>query len=335
MVVSLFPGGLSEVLTLFTHRDTIIFAEDPTYFLALLVFDDHALRTESVGTDDRGIKLDEFERKLLQFRTDFARNAKVANQQMPRWETHRYDFVLYLCPTYSNPSGITLSGQQRIELVRIARQYEVLVISDGEAWYNKLLGPGLRMGWIESATEIIKRIAGSGINESGGAPQHFTANIVSHLMGSGAFEPHVAWTREKLRSRCKAMLEGFAWLSENWAVKQGFRLVTEPTGGYFAWLIGPANFSSSKLWAWLKVARKDHPLDSTSSSSTFQLGSQTLCTSDVYVSFAPGDTFSVSKTKDNCIRLCFAFYPEDKLKEGGIRLGKIVKGWIEAEVVDR
>ncbi|KXS17155.1 PLP-dependent transferase [Gonapodya prolifera JEL478] len=362
-------GGLTEALTLFTHRDTIVFAEDPTYFLALLVFADHALRTESVATDDAGFVLADFEHKLEKARKELDARGPGSGWNGPEKE-YRYDFVLYLCPTYSNPSGITLTPTQRENLVKLARKYDVLIISDDVYQtlphtptsrppprllsydlslpnpsphtpgtvislqsFSKILGPGLRMGWIESSKEIVDRIAASGINESGGAPQHFTAHIVTHLLRTGQLEPHLLWTREKLRSRTQAMLEGLAWLSEPWAVERGFRLLTNPTGGYFAWLVGPPTFSASKLWTWLKSMRKQYTLASSPSPSAVPGGSTAspLDVTDLYVSFAPGNTFSVSKTKDNCARLCFAYYEEDKLKEGGERLGRVVRRWCEME----
>lgn len=115
-----------------------------------------------------------------------------------------YRYILYCIPTYSNPTGETLSLEARHRLLQIARKHDVLIVSDdvydflgnigdnsaeGEdgrllprlvtldardcdtngggntlsnCSFSKLLGPGLRCGWIESATGVLARIVGEG-----------------------------------------------------------------------------------------------------------------------------------------------------------------------------
>lgn len=49
--------------------------------------------------------------------------------------------------------------------------------------FSKLLGPGLRCGWQESATAILARqMADGGANHSGGCPSHFVSVIVGELL---------------------------------------------------------------------------------------------------------------------------------------------------------
>jgi len=118
---------------------------------------------------------------------------------------HLYRYVLYCVPTFSNPSGTTLDMTSRRKLVEIARQFDILLITDdvydfldyseeklkspikrlvtidnelgvesndkghtlSNCSFSKLLGPGLRCGWAESATPILAREMGeSGANHS-------------------------------------------------------------------------------------------------------------------------------------------------------------------------
>ncbi|KAK2040616.1 hypothetical protein LZ31DRAFT_597909 [Colletotrichum somersetense] len=41
-----------------------------------------------------------------------------------------YKYVIYLVPTFSNPSGKTLSLQMRKDLVILARKYDAVIVSD-------------------------------------------------------------------------------------------------------------------------------------------------------------------------------------------------------------
>ena len=61
-------NGVSQALdllcTLHTKPGDLIFVEEPTYFLALRIFADHRLRTESLPTDAQGLCIDALERRL-------------------------------------------------------------------------------------------------------------------------------------------------------------------------------------------------------------------------------------------------------------------------------
>ena len=118
-----------------------------------------------------------------------------------------YRYVLYCVTTHSNPTGTTMSQEARKRLVEIAREWDILLISDdvydflsydtenpaeavaakrlvtidreigvGEndkghtisnCSFSKLLGPGLRVGWVESPSRFLaKAIGESGANHS-------------------------------------------------------------------------------------------------------------------------------------------------------------------------
>ncbi|KAK6538966.1 hypothetical protein TWF694_010516 [Orbilia ellipsospora] len=129
-----------------------------------------------------------------------------------------YRYVLYCVPTYSNPTGTTLSLAARNRLVQIAREYDILLLSDdvydflgydgqtpikrlvdidreigvgeGEKGhtisncsFSKLIGPGIRCGWMESASPMLATVVGkSGASHSGGAPCQFTSTLVHKLL---------------------------------------------------------------------------------------------------------------------------------------------------------
>jgi DNA-binding transcriptional MocR family regulator len=42
----------------------------------------------------------------------------------------KFNFLLYLVPTYSNPTGSTISEEKRIQIVDLARKHNCLVVCD-------------------------------------------------------------------------------------------------------------------------------------------------------------------------------------------------------------
>ncbi|KAI1849650.1 hypothetical protein JX266_004599 [Neoarthrinium moseri] len=126
-------GNLANVLLKFS--DPIytrkIFMVEPTYFLACPIFEDNGFqgRLRGVPEDDKeGLDL-EFLRRELE-----AAEA-VAAETSPTIKTGRtypkvYKYFIYLVPTFSNPSGKTLSLSMRQDLVALARQYDALIVSD-------------------------------------------------------------------------------------------------------------------------------------------------------------------------------------------------------------
>ena len=80
-------GGASQALDLFctvyTQPGDTVLVEEPTYFLALRIFQDHRLHIVSVPTDERGLIIEALEAQLTTLRPAF----------------------LYTVPTHQNPSG--------------------------------------------------------------------------------------------------------------------------------------------------------------------------------------------------------------------------------------
>src|SRR5258706_7439248 len=54
-VTSGISAGLDLLCALFTKPGDVIFAEEPSYFLALKIFADHGLRVVSIPTDESGL----------------------------------------------------------------------------------------------------------------------------------------------------------------------------------------------------------------------------------------------------------------------------------------
>ncbi|MGD8406494.1 MAG: PLP-dependent aminotransferase family protein, partial [Anaerolineales bacterium] len=182
-------NALDMICTHFTRPGDTIFVEEPTYFLALRIFEDHDLRMVPIPTDENGLIVAALEEKLTEFQPKF----------------------LYTIPTFQNPGGFTLPQDRRDKLVQLSQERDFLITADevyhflnyssqkikpfatytdietviSLSSFSKILAPGLRLGWMQAHQNIIKRLTSSGLLDSGGGLNPFTAAIVRELIEAG------------------------------------------------------------------------------------------------------------------------------------------------------
>lgn len=250
----LITGGVSQALdllcTLFTRPGDIVLVEAPTYHLALRIFQDHGLELLPIASDAEGLCLNALTATLARLHVE-GRAARL----------------LYTVPTFNNPTGATLSAERRAMLAALAQASDLLVLEDDvyrELWYDappppsifnlarpgpvirlgsfaKLLAPGLRLGWLLAAPEIVQRCVRGGLLDSGGGVNHFTAHVVASLLELELFDPHVAHLRAAYRARRDTLLAALTRFLPpdcTW---------TAPDGGFFVWVGLPAGTGSAAL----------------------------------------------------------------------------------------
>ena len=136
--------------------------ENPTYMAALNVFRSYECTVMPVETDNEGIIPRNLEEKLAQ-----NPDAKL----------------LYVIPTFQNPTGRQWSLARRRAVLDIAQRYGLPVLEDdpygalryeGEPLlslksmdssgivtymgsFSKVLSPGIRLGWLLASQELIER----------------------------------------------------------------------------------------------------------------------------------------------------------------------------------
>eukprot|EP00842_Homolaphlyctis_polyrhiza_P002238 jgi/Hompol1/3014/HPOL_006296-RA len=305
--------SLSNIITLFSGPDTVIFIENPTYFLAIRVFEDHGFQRSdlvAIPTDSEGIDINVLREQLKKHAAakqesalngsgdhleQSSKRTRVADAPQPPagQGLKRFPFILYLVPTFSNPTGSTLGTLRRKELVDLAGQYDMLVVCDdvyqmhtfgdtnsvpqrvaafdpclaepslgvgnviSNCTFSKILGPGLRLGWVEAPLGIIKQYERSGIMHSGGCPNHMTATIVLSALELGLVSAHLKQMRETLASRCRAVCEV---LRNELPPGSSFQ---EPSGGYFVWMQVPlaGNLSTVDVRDFLIGNAASHPTE--------------------------------------------------------------------------
>ncbi|VUC38185.1 unnamed protein product [Clonostachys rosea] len=104
---------------------------EPTYFLACPIFRDAGLGGKIFGVPegDDGIDLEYLGNRLQEVdeRTDpLAEPRKTVQGGYPKIYRH----IVYIIPTFSNPSGGTMSLESRKRLIKLARKHDALVVSD-------------------------------------------------------------------------------------------------------------------------------------------------------------------------------------------------------------
>ncbi|KAK4202813.1 pyridoxal phosphate-dependent transferase [Triangularia verruculosa] len=174
-------------------------------------------------------------------------------------------------------------------------------ISNGS--FSKLLGPGLRTGWVHGTPDFITGLSQTGATRSGGAGSQFAAALVAEVMKAGELERHLRETvRPGLQRRHGLLIDVIQQelgpLGVTVAAQDGARF-----GGYFVWLTLPEGLDGKMV---AQRARQDEELI-----------------------VAEGEMFEVrgddqgAKFREN-IRLSFSWEEEQNLKEGVGRLGNVL-----------
>ena len=228
--------ALDQLLTLHTQPGDVALVETPTYHLAVRIFKDHPLQLVPVPTDEEGPRLDALKEILAQLK----REGKTAAR------------VLYTVPTFHNPTGRSWHLTRRLGMIELATESGFLIIEDDvyrelaydsptppSLWslaptgvvarlgsFSKSLSPGLRLGWLTASASLIHKHTGSGLLDSGGGVNQFTAMAVSALCTAGDFDAQVARFQSAYKERRGCAAERVGGIS-------AARLHVASTGGWF------------------------------------------------------------------------------------------------------
>ena len=224
--------GIDVCTRVFVNPGDVILTSSPTYLGALQSF-------KSYRADIR--TLDSF---------DFSRPVKFC----------------YVIPDFQNPSGETMTLEERKQLVALAREHDFLIVEDspyrelrysGEpvptiyslapertlylGSFSKVFAPGFRLGWILGPVELLDQIyvCKQALDL---CPPVFDQYIAAEFMGSGALDANLRKSIELYRGKRDKMLallekympEGVSW--------------THPEGGLFLFLTLPEGFDAVALY---------------------------------------------------------------------------------------
>ena len=283
----------------------VALVEGPTFLATIQCFRLYGPQVVAVPIDADGVQVDALEAMIVQHR--------------PK--------LVYLIPTFGNPSGATLSLERRRRVLELAVQYQTVVVEDdpygdlyfGEApppsllalsdsvpgsrdWLvhcgslSKVLSPGLRVGWMIAPPALLAR-ATMCKQFSDAHTSTFAQATAKHYLKAGRMPATLAHVRQVYAERAQAM--GEALTRE---LGEALRF-TQPRGGLFFW----ANLTGhgGAMQDGAELARR-----------AIEQG----------VAFVPGAPFYASQPDHSAIRLSFATAGVDKIQEGIARLGRALRG---------
>ncbi len=230
----------------------------------------------------------------------------------------------YLSVDFANPTGQTLSLAAREAVLKLADTLDIAVVEDAAyqtlrydgdpippilalevaqkgsidaartlycGSFSKSLAPGLRVGWVCGASEIIRRLV---LMKQAADLHSPTINqIVTDHVARNVFDTHVARIRQTYKARRDHMLAALAR-----EMPAGVEW-TRPDGGMFIWLTLPPQIDAADLLA--TSLKTEH------------------------VAFVPGRAFFADGSNGNTLRLSFSCADHGMIDEGMTRLGRLIR----------
>lgn len=298
--------GLDLAFKLFVDPGDLVVVESPTYTNGSATALSYQAELLEVPVDDDGMDVDALERMV------------AAVGRTPK--------VVYVIPTFQNPSGATLSVTRRGRLLELARSWHSVIVDDdpygmlrfdGDAapslhelaagdplvfsvrTFSKIIAPGLRVGWVDADPRLGRLLvnAKQAMDTCTNLPMQ---RLVAGFLRGGHLAEHLAVQREAYRERKVVMQEA---LCEHFAGRARW---TDPQGGFFLWVTFDAGGADGDV---------DGGVD------TEALFEPALADG---VAFIPGNAFSPSRRFPHALRLCFASTAPDCIREGVARLAHTV-----------
>ncbi|MEG0053149.1 MAG: PLP-dependent aminotransferase family protein [Comamonas sp.] len=289
--------------TMISPGDKVI-VEGPTFLATIQCFRLYGAEVISAPVDSQGVQVDALERLIVEHR--------------PK--------LVYLIPTFGNPSGATLSLERRKRVLELAAQYQVLVVEDdpyGDLYFDaappasllalshevpgsrewlahcgslsKVLSPGLRIGWLIANPELLAK-AVMCKQFSDAHTSTFAQATAAQYLKAGHMPAALAKVRKVYAARAQAMMD--ALRSELGDAVE----FTPPAGGLFLWL---------RL-----TGKGDKVADAN------VLAKQAI---EQGVAFVPGAPFFSQNPDMATLRLSFATADEAKIREGVQRLKRALE----------
>lgn len=306
LIVSGSQQGIDLVTNIFVDPGDLVVLEDPSYFWAICNFRARQARCLPISLDNEGIRSDLLESSLARQRAK----------------------LLYVMPSYQNPTGATMSMARRIALIDLARKYQVPILEDNfvgdlvygdavlpplrslpggkdivihQGTFSKALCPGLRLGWLVAPPEVTARLL-LAKRTSDLSTNSIAQIILAKYLEEGLYSKHLEHVRLSYRARRDAMLKAFSEYFSD-AELSSKMTWSSPAGGLFIWAKLAPGLSAREF---LNFAEMEG------------------------VSFSPGDIFFLNGGHSEYLRLCFIQTEESIIVEGIKRLARAMRSYLES-----
>lgn len=298
--------GLFIMSYLFLNNDDSVIVSEPTYPGALAAFKSFTKNFIQVPLDSSGMNTEVLEETL----------AKIEMQGGPLPK------FIYVIPNGHNPGGVALSDNRRKHLLRIASDYDLLVLEDDPYQliklddsplqptlqsldkegrvirldsFSKIFAPGLRIGYASGHPEIIRQFVlfkqSSNLHTS-----TFIQEILMQYLssvGHESFRDHIKKNCLLYRTNRDAMVTA---VKEHLPSGISFNI---PTEGMFMWFEMPEKHNAVRMM-------------------------ENYC-EELKVILVPGGAFSSSGGCGNCMRASFSLVPPEQIGEGIRRFGEMIR----------
>lgn len=243
MITSGSQGTLDALGKILINKGDIVAVESPTYLGALSAFNPYEPKYIGLESDDNGLIPSSLEEVLKNNEVKF----------------------IYLVPTFQNPTGKTIPMDRRVEVARIVKKYNALLIEDdpysglryrGEhlapiaslapdncvyvSTLSKLFAPGLRIGYF-IAPEIIRKwltLAKQGIDLH---TSTLNQALAAEYLSGGYLDKQINKIVDLYRPKQEAMLNALEkYMSKDYKW-------SKPEGGMFIWLVGPEGMDMTNM----------------------------------------------------------------------------------------
>ena len=197
--------ALDLVSRIFLDPGDVVLAEAPSYVGALGTFRQYQASIVHVQMDDDGI--------IPQLLREAIANVKSSGRRIK---------FLYLIPNFQNPAGVSLSLERRSEILKIARQENILIIEDNPygllgfdgqitramraddpenvvylGSFSKTFAPGLRVGWAAAPHAVREKLVLAS-ESSILCPSNFSQLAISRYFATQPWQDQIKSFREQI-----------------------------------------------------------------------------------------------------------------------------------------
>ncbi len=234
LIVTGGQQGLELACKAFCNEGDAVICENPSFIGALNAFRSNGAKTIGVEVEADGISLTALEEALKN-----NKNAKL----------------LYLIPTFQNPSGITMSLEKRLGVLELAKKYDIVILEDnpygelrfaGEdvstlknldtegrviycSSFSKILSAGMRVGFVIAPLEIVsKMVVAKQVEDV--HTNIFFQMLCHKYITRYDLDAHIEKINALYRRKCNLMLDAI----DKYIPKDKVEF-TRPEGGLFIW----------------------------------------------------------------------------------------------------
>lgn len=245
LIVTGGQQGLEFIAKVLCNEGDTVICEKPTFVGGMNAFRSYGVNIVGVEMDDEGIIVEDLLRAIKN-------NENVK--------------LLYLIPTFQNPSGKTMSQKRREEVYRIALENKLIIVEDnpygelrfrGEevlpiksmdeegiviycGSFSKTLSAGMRLGFVNGPKPIIQKLVLSK-QVSDVHTNIFFQILVDKYLERYDYDAHIQKIRELYLRKATLMINT---IEKNFDKRVKF---TRPEGGLFVWCTMPEGTDIDEL----------------------------------------------------------------------------------------